>query len=116
MHAAQRYGCRVVAVTLSREQHAVALERVREAGLSDRVEVLFEDYRHLPARLTRRFDLEAGAPAEAVLAEIEGEGPDLRVRQLGFVTVPYRDELRREILDVARGDARSGVAAGLDCE
>lgn len=56
VHAAGRYGCRVVAVTLSREQYAATRERVREAGLTDRVEVLLEDYRQLPARLDRRFE------------------------------------------------------------
>ena len=39
LHAAGRYGCRVTTTTISREQHAVAVERVREAGLEDRVTV-----------------------------------------------------------------------------
>ena len=33
--------------TISREQHRLAVERVREAGLEDRVTVLLEDYRDL---------------------------------------------------------------------
>jgi cyclopropane-fatty-acyl-phospholipid synthase len=45
VYAAGRYGCRVTTTTISREQHAFALERVREAGLEDRVTVLLEDYR-----------------------------------------------------------------------
>jgi cyclopropane-fatty-acyl-phospholipid synthase len=44
-YAAARYGCRVTTTTISAEQHAYATERIREAGLSDRVTVLFEDYR-----------------------------------------------------------------------
>jgi cyclopropane-fatty-acyl-phospholipid synthase len=47
IHAAQAYGCRVTTTTISREQHALAGERVREAGLEDRVTVLLEDYRDL---------------------------------------------------------------------
>jgi len=46
-YAAERYGCRVTTTTISREQHAYATERVRAAGLSDRVTVLCEDYRDL---------------------------------------------------------------------
>ncbi len=45
VYAAQRYGCRVTTTTISREQHAYAAERVRAAGLADRVTVLLEDYR-----------------------------------------------------------------------
>ena len=40
IHAAARYGCRVTTTTISREQHALATERVRAAGLEDRVTVL----------------------------------------------------------------------------
>jgi cyclopropane-fatty-acyl-phospholipid synthase len=44
-YAAARYGCRVTTTTISAEQHTYASERIRKAGLSDRVTVLFEDYR-----------------------------------------------------------------------
>jgi cyclopropane-fatty-acyl-phospholipid synthase len=44
-YAAARYGCRVTTTTISAEQHAYATERIRDAGLSDRVTVLSEDYR-----------------------------------------------------------------------
>ena len=47
IHAASRYGCRVTTTTISREQHALASERVRAAGLEDRVTVLLRDYREL---------------------------------------------------------------------
>lgn len=45
LYAAGRYGCRVTTTTISAEQHAYARERVREAGLEDRVSVLLQDYR-----------------------------------------------------------------------
>lgn len=56
IHAARHYGCRIVTTTISREQHALASRRVRDAGLQEQVELLREDYRDLPARLGRRFD------------------------------------------------------------
>jgi cyclopropane-fatty-acyl-phospholipid synthase len=47
IHAAGDYGVRVTTTTISREQHDLAVERVRAAGLEDRVTVLLEDYRDL---------------------------------------------------------------------
>jgi cyclopropane-fatty-acyl-phospholipid synthase len=47
MHAAGRYGCRVTTTTISRAQYDLALERIKAAGLADRVTLLLKDYRHL---------------------------------------------------------------------
>jgi cyclopropane-fatty-acyl-phospholipid synthase len=47
LFAARQYGCRVTTTTISREQHDLALERIREAGLQDRITVLLADYRDL---------------------------------------------------------------------
>ena len=47
IHAAGRHGVRAVGVTLSEEQAALARERVRDAGLADRVEVRVADYREV---------------------------------------------------------------------
>jgi cyclopropane-fatty-acyl-phospholipid synthase len=47
LHAAGRHGCRVTSTTLSAAQRELALERVSAAGLSERVQVLGEDYRDL---------------------------------------------------------------------
>jgi cyclopropane-fatty-acyl-phospholipid synthase len=47
IHAASRYGCRVTTTTISREQHALAAERIRAAGLEGRIELLLRDYRDL---------------------------------------------------------------------
>jgi cyclopropane-fatty-acyl-phospholipid synthase len=58
LHAAGRYGCRVTTTTISAEQHARAVERVREAGLSDRVEVLGHDYRDLSGRYDKLVSIE----------------------------------------------------------
>ena len=45
IHAASTRGCRVTAITVSREQHALATARVAAAGLADRVSVVYRDYR-----------------------------------------------------------------------
>jgi len=50
IHAAQRYGVRATGITLSENQHALAHERVAQAGLADRVEILLLDYRDLIER------------------------------------------------------------------
>jgi cyclopropane-fatty-acyl-phospholipid synthase len=58
LHAAERYGCRVTTTTISREQRAVAVERVCQAGLEDRVTVLLEDYRDLRGRFDKLVSIE----------------------------------------------------------
>ena len=58
LHAAANYGCRVTTTTLSREQHAAATERVRDAGLEDRIEVLMQDYRELRGRYSKLVSIE----------------------------------------------------------
>ena len=47
IHAARHYGCRVTTTTISRAQHDYARERIAEAGLTDRITLLLEDYRDL---------------------------------------------------------------------
>jgi cyclopropane-fatty-acyl-phospholipid synthase len=49
LYAAQNFGCRVTTLTLSREQHDLARQRIAAAALSDRIEVRLQDYRDLPA-------------------------------------------------------------------
>lgn len=48
IRAVQTTGCRVTSLTLSTEQKELAEERIREAGLEDRIEVQLCDYRALP--------------------------------------------------------------------
>lgn len=47
MHAAEHHGVHAVGVTISREQHKLAAERVAEAGLADRVSIRLQDYREI---------------------------------------------------------------------
>ena len=45
LHAARHHGVRATGITISEEQAVLAQERVRAAGLEDRVEVRLQDYR-----------------------------------------------------------------------
>jgi cyclopropane-fatty-acyl-phospholipid synthase len=58
LHAAREHGCQVTATTISREQHALATQRVAEAGLTKRVSVLLEDYRDLRGNYDRLVSVE----------------------------------------------------------
>ena len=66
LYAAQRYGCHVTTTTISREQHALASERVTAAGMGERVELLLEDYRDLRGQYDKLISIEMveaiGAP------------------------------------------------------
>ncbi|NJN71249.1 MAG: class I SAM-dependent methyltransferase, partial [Nitrospira sp.] len=55
IYAASHYGCRVTTTTISQRQYDLALQRVRDAGLSDQVTVSLMDYRDLP-KLGVQFD------------------------------------------------------------
>lgn len=58
VHAARTRGCRVTTTTISREQHALATQRVVEAGLQDRVAVLLSDYRDLTGQYDKLVSIE----------------------------------------------------------
>ncbi len=58
LYAARNFGCRVTTTTISREQHALAVQRIAEAGLSDRVTVLLEDYRDLQGSYDKLVSIE----------------------------------------------------------
>jgi cyclopropane-fatty-acyl-phospholipid synthase len=66
VHAARHYGCHVTTTTISREQHALAAQRVAEAGLGDQVTLLLEDYRDLQGQYDKLVSIEMieaiGAP------------------------------------------------------
>ena len=48
IEAVRKTGCRVTSLTLSKEQKALAEERIRAAGFADRIDVKLLDYRALP--------------------------------------------------------------------
>ena len=56
--AARRYGCRITTTTISRAQHDEARDRIAAAGLSDRITLLYEDYRRLSGTFDRIVSIE----------------------------------------------------------
>lgn len=53
IRAAQNYGANCVGVTLSENQYKLAKERVKRAGLSDKVEIRLQDYRDITGSFDR---------------------------------------------------------------
>ncbi len=81
LHAARHYGCHVTTTTISREQHALARERVAAAGLGERVHVLLQDYRDLDGQFDKLVSIEM---VEAIGAEFL----DAYFHQLGRLLKP----------------------------
>lgn len=44
---AKNYGCKVTSVTISKEQQKLAIQRVKQEGLEDKVSILIQDYRKI---------------------------------------------------------------------
>ena len=55
---AKHYGCKVTSVTISREQQKLAVERVREEGLEDRVSIIIQDYRKIEGTFDKIVSIE----------------------------------------------------------
>lgn len=53
IRAAQKFGAKCVGVTLSENQFRLATERVKAAGLEDRIEIRLQDYRDIPGQFDR---------------------------------------------------------------
>ncbi len=66
IYAAGELGCRVTSITISREQHDLARERVREAGLEHLVDIQLRDYRDIEGQYDAVVSIEM---LEAVGAE-----------------------------------------------
>jgi cyclopropane-fatty-acyl-phospholipid synthase len=58
LHAARHYGCHVTTTTISREQHELACQRIKRAGLADRITVLNRDYRDLTGQFDKLVSIE----------------------------------------------------------
>lgn len=58
LYAARHYGCHVTSTTISREQHALASERVLAEGLGAHVDLLLEDYRDLHGHYDKLVSIE----------------------------------------------------------
>ena len=58
LEVVRKTGCRLTGITLSKEQHALATQRVTEAGLSDRITILLKDYRKMTGAFSRIVSVE----------------------------------------------------------
>jgi cyclopropane-fatty-acyl-phospholipid synthase len=58
LYAAATRGCEVTTTTLSTEQRDYAIAQIEQAGLSDRITVLLEDYRDLRGRYDKLVSIE----------------------------------------------------------
>lgn len=58
LHAASLHGCHVTSATISREQYELSRKRVAQAGLEDRVDILFCDYRDLEGTFDKLVSIE----------------------------------------------------------
>ena len=56
--AAKEIGCKITGLTISKEQHAFATERIARAGLSDKVEIKLQDYRDESGKYDRIASIE----------------------------------------------------------
>ncbi|HKT60751.1 MAG TPA: cyclopropane-fatty-acyl-phospholipid synthase family protein [Gemmatimonadales bacterium] len=82
IHAASRHGVSVVGITLSEPQAALARERVRAAGLEDRITIRVQDYRELAGE---QFDAICSI---GMVEHVGGERIDLYARQLAGLLRP----------------------------
>ncbi|HEX7775620.1 MAG TPA: cyclopropane-fatty-acyl-phospholipid synthase family protein [Parvibaculum sp.] len=57
-YAASEIGCRVTGITISKEQLAFARERMARKGLSDRVDIRYQDYRDVTEKFDRIASIE----------------------------------------------------------
>lgn len=58
IHAAKHYGCRITTTTISRQQYDWAEERFARERFSERIELLFEDYRDLKGKYDKLVSIE----------------------------------------------------------
>jgi cyclopropane-fatty-acyl-phospholipid synthase len=58
IYLAENYDVQVSAITISKEQYAYAKERVKNAGLENRVSILFKDYRLVKGRFDKIVSIE----------------------------------------------------------
>jgi cyclopropane-fatty-acyl-phospholipid synthase len=58
IYMAKHYGCKVTTVTISEEQFKLAKQRIEEAGLSDKINILLQDYRYLQGSFDKIVSIE----------------------------------------------------------
>lgn len=58
IYAATHYGCRVTTTTISKQQHDYAKAAIETAGLGDKINLLFDDYRDLTGEYDKLVSIE----------------------------------------------------------
>ena len=58
IYAAQNYGCKITTTTISQAQYQLALQRIKNAGLENNIEVLLSDYRDLTGKYDKLVSIE----------------------------------------------------------
>ncbi len=58
IHAAKKYGCNVTTTTISKQQFDYAKQAITDAGLDDKITLLFQDYRDLEGRFDKLVSIE----------------------------------------------------------
>ncbi|MGB5628799.1 MAG: cyclopropane-fatty-acyl-phospholipid synthase family protein [Woeseiaceae bacterium] len=58
IHAARHYGCHVTTTTISQQQYDYAKQAISDAGLQDRITLLFRDYRDLQGSFDKLVSIE----------------------------------------------------------
>jgi cyclopropane-fatty-acyl-phospholipid synthase len=103
MHAASRYGARVVGITLSPAQAELARRRVAEAGLEDRVDIRIADYREMTGE---RFD---AISSIGMVEHVGEEQIDVYARQLAGLLKPDGQLLNHGITRLRHTDPAAGA-------
>jgi len=57
-YAAEKYKVKITGITISQEQFDFAKKRVAEQGLSDRIEILLKDFRHMDGKFDKIVSIE----------------------------------------------------------
>ncbi|MDO9050379.1 MAG: cyclopropane-fatty-acyl-phospholipid synthase family protein [Methylotenera sp.] len=58
IYAAKNYGCKITTTTISEQQYHLAKKRVEAAGVSDKITLLLDDYRHLSGQYDKLVSIE----------------------------------------------------------
>ena len=58
LHAARNYNCKITTTTISEEQYQLACQRIKDAGMQDRIEIVKKDYRLLTGQYDKLVSIE----------------------------------------------------------
>jgi cyclopropane-fatty-acyl-phospholipid synthase len=58
IYVATKYNCHITTTTISKEQYKLANERIKGAGLSDKIELILKDYRDLEGKYDKIVSIE----------------------------------------------------------